>query len=314
MSPGLHDDDRPARRLDEGARRARRLAIDPDALDWAGIAAFKRADGIYRERGYRTRLLAAAYRHRLHWTELVGGDVILTMPHALAGPLQRERHRSRAAHRRAGRPRPRAPTWSPGSRTSGGPTNPTASRSPSSTPTALRCARCAASSGRTTTSWAPCATSCCPTPTCGRHERACHDRSRRLQPGRPRRARDRRRGRASDRRSAAALAGAGARIAVVRTGRAETLDAAVQRVKGDRRRDALAVARGRDRRGRGRGRGRRTRSTTSARLDILVNAVGGGAGKVLHRRRGVPAPGLGLDHGAQPAQHARAHPGRSSGT
>ena len=38
--------------------------------------------GLYRERGYRTRLLAAAYRHRLHWTELVGGDVILTMPHA----------------------------------------------------------------------------------------------------------------------------------------------------------------------------------------------------------------------------------------
>jgi transaldolase len=58
------------------------VAIDPDALDWAGIAAFKRAVGIYRERGYRTRLLAAAYRHRLHWTELVGGDVILTMPHA----------------------------------------------------------------------------------------------------------------------------------------------------------------------------------------------------------------------------------------
>jgi transaldolase len=27
-------------------------------------------------------MLAAAYRHRLHWTELVGGDVVLTMPHA----------------------------------------------------------------------------------------------------------------------------------------------------------------------------------------------------------------------------------------
>ena len=43
---------------------------------------FKRAYGIYQERGYRTRLLAAAYRHRLHWTELVGGDIVLTMPHA----------------------------------------------------------------------------------------------------------------------------------------------------------------------------------------------------------------------------------------
>jgi transaldolase len=58
------------------------IAIHPDALDWAGIAAFKRALRIYQERGYRTRLLAAAYRHRLHWTELIGGDVILTMPHA----------------------------------------------------------------------------------------------------------------------------------------------------------------------------------------------------------------------------------------
>ena len=58
------------------------IAAHPDALDWAGIAVFKRAYGLFRERGYRARLLAAAYRHRLHWTELVGGDVILTMPHA----------------------------------------------------------------------------------------------------------------------------------------------------------------------------------------------------------------------------------------
>jgi transaldolase len=58
------------------------VAIHPDALDWAGIAVFKRAVQIYRERGFRTRLLAAAMRHRLHWTELVGGDVIITMPHA----------------------------------------------------------------------------------------------------------------------------------------------------------------------------------------------------------------------------------------
>ncbi len=58
------------------------IAVDPDALNWAGIATFKRAYSLYQERGYRTRLLAAAYRHRLHWTELVGGDVILTMPHA----------------------------------------------------------------------------------------------------------------------------------------------------------------------------------------------------------------------------------------
>jgi transaldolase len=58
------------------------IALDPDASNWAGIAAFKRAYGIYRERGFRTRLLAAAYRSRLHWTELTGGDIVMTMPHA----------------------------------------------------------------------------------------------------------------------------------------------------------------------------------------------------------------------------------------
>lgn len=57
------------------------IAVDPDALNWGGIAVFKRAYGIYRERGYRARLLAAAYRHRLHWTELVGADAILTLTH-----------------------------------------------------------------------------------------------------------------------------------------------------------------------------------------------------------------------------------------
>jgi transaldolase len=58
------------------------LAVHPDAPNWAGIAVFKRAYAIFRERGYRSRLLAAAYRHRLHWTELVGGDVSMTLPHA----------------------------------------------------------------------------------------------------------------------------------------------------------------------------------------------------------------------------------------
>jgi transaldolase len=57
------------------------LSVHPDAPDWAGIAAFKRAYGIFRERGYRSRMLVAAYRHRLHWTEFVGGDVSLTVPY-----------------------------------------------------------------------------------------------------------------------------------------------------------------------------------------------------------------------------------------
>jgi transaldolase len=58
------------------------IALHPDAANWAGIAVFKRAYAIFRERGFRTRLLAAAFRHRLHWTELVGADVVLTIPYA----------------------------------------------------------------------------------------------------------------------------------------------------------------------------------------------------------------------------------------
>jgi transaldolase len=58
------------------------LSVNPAALDWAGIAAFKRTYGIFKERGYRSRMLAAAYRHHLHWTELVGGEVSMTIPYA----------------------------------------------------------------------------------------------------------------------------------------------------------------------------------------------------------------------------------------
>ena len=57
-----------------------RALLTPGTANWAGIACFKRAYPIFRERGYRTRLLAAAYRHHLHWSQLIGGDVVLTIP------------------------------------------------------------------------------------------------------------------------------------------------------------------------------------------------------------------------------------------
>ena len=56
--------------------------VPPGSADWAGIACLKKAYGLYHQRGYRTRLLAAAYRHSLHWSELIGGDIILTIPSA----------------------------------------------------------------------------------------------------------------------------------------------------------------------------------------------------------------------------------------
>lgn len=57
------------------------IEIDSTYLEWPGVAIMKRAYQIYQERGYRTRLLSAAYRNDYQWTELMGGDIILTMPH-----------------------------------------------------------------------------------------------------------------------------------------------------------------------------------------------------------------------------------------
>jgi len=59
-----------------------KICSTPADTDWAGIACLKKAYSIYKERGYRVRLLGAAYRHHLHWTELIGGPIILTMPYS----------------------------------------------------------------------------------------------------------------------------------------------------------------------------------------------------------------------------------------
>ncbi len=56
------------------------ITVSPQHLPWAGVAVFKKAREIYEERGFRSRLLAAAYRHHLHWSEFIGGDIILTIP------------------------------------------------------------------------------------------------------------------------------------------------------------------------------------------------------------------------------------------
>jgi transaldolase len=58
------------------------ILTDPGYLEWAGVAVFKKAYRIYRERGYRARLLSAAFRNHFHWSELVGGDIVISPPHA----------------------------------------------------------------------------------------------------------------------------------------------------------------------------------------------------------------------------------------
>ena len=71
-------------RLDDWLKRVverDNIAVDPCALEYAGIACAKKAYKEFSEKGYRTKLLTAAYRSPLHWTEFIGGDMVLTIPY-----------------------------------------------------------------------------------------------------------------------------------------------------------------------------------------------------------------------------------------
>jgi transaldolase len=57
------------------------ISIDPGYLEWAGVAVMKKAYRLFRERGYRIRLLSAAFRNHMHWSEFIGGDVVISPPY-----------------------------------------------------------------------------------------------------------------------------------------------------------------------------------------------------------------------------------------
>lgn len=56
------------------------MFLDPGHLEWCGIAAFKRAYQEFQKRGLRARMLSAAFRNVMHWSEFVGGDVVVSPP------------------------------------------------------------------------------------------------------------------------------------------------------------------------------------------------------------------------------------------
>ena len=58
------------------------ITIDPGYLEWAGIAVFKKTYQLFQKRGYRIRLLSAAFRNHMHWSEFIGGDVVISPPHS----------------------------------------------------------------------------------------------------------------------------------------------------------------------------------------------------------------------------------------
>jgi transaldolase len=71
-------------RLDDWLKvvaEGRDIITDPGYLEWAGVAVFKNTYRIFRERGYRIRLLSAAFRNHMHWSELIGGDVVISPPY-----------------------------------------------------------------------------------------------------------------------------------------------------------------------------------------------------------------------------------------
>jgi transaldolase len=57
------------------------ITTDPGYLEWAGVAVFKKTYRLFRERGYRVRLLSAAFRNHMHWSEFIGGDVVISPPY-----------------------------------------------------------------------------------------------------------------------------------------------------------------------------------------------------------------------------------------
>ena len=58
------------------------IAIDPGYLEWAGVAVFKKTYRLFQERGYRLRLLSAAFRNHMHWSEMIGGNVVISPPYS----------------------------------------------------------------------------------------------------------------------------------------------------------------------------------------------------------------------------------------
>ncbi len=71
-------------RVDDQLKRiaeAEKIATTPGVLDWAGIAVFKNAHRIFQQRGYVGTLLAAAYRHEGHWSQIIGREVLQTVPY-----------------------------------------------------------------------------------------------------------------------------------------------------------------------------------------------------------------------------------------
>ena len=78
---GLHADGRTARRLAEARRRQARHQRRSRRARVGRRRRLQEGLRLYQERGYRMRLLSAAFRNHMHWSEFIGGDVVISPPH-----------------------------------------------------------------------------------------------------------------------------------------------------------------------------------------------------------------------------------------
>ena len=60
-----------------------------NALIRSGSLVFKHAARIFKERGFQSTLLAAAYRHELQWSEIIGEGVLQSIPYTLWKAFQK---------------------------------------------------------------------------------------------------------------------------------------------------------------------------------------------------------------------------------
>ncbi len=79
------------------------ITVDPGITEWAGVAVFKKAYRLYQERGYRTRLLSAAFRNHMHWSQFIGGDVVISPPFGWQKRFNASDDRAEPPSRRPGR-------------------------------------------------------------------------------------------------------------------------------------------------------------------------------------------------------------------
>lgn len=71
-------------RVDDQLKRVAetgKIAVSDGAIDWAGIAVFKHAHRLFKSSGRPGTLLAAAYRHEGHWSQIIGREVLQTVPY-----------------------------------------------------------------------------------------------------------------------------------------------------------------------------------------------------------------------------------------